>query len=255
MRFVLMVVLMISSFSSMALACDPNEDCSRKVGFIVVDDPVCQARKLLCRTQCSKINADADKYILQARTDMANSLKNIETTYYDLLDLRMAASDLMNINDDAYETGSGALEMRQKMEELLTNHTMIDTFITNTKQHDPLLLKSKEGVQKLIEQNENSAPEIVNFLTAYDMLMEQNTVLVTLILETNSKSSIIQMIDFLKKLVDKSDAIMATTSEGIEANWIKIEMKEQKLQEESQNVQNAKQKTQEQEARKCSPLI
>lgn len=167
MKLALFVLLMGCSGVSVALACDPNENCTRNLIIGTADDPICIARRAICRVAvCSDIKHDADKYILNAQTEIRNSsvrksqANRIYTEKY--TETKEHDEEISEIEIHEQMVRSSL----QTAEALISSQTAILEFVKLIKSEDAEVFQSNENVIRLIEDRDSKA-EGVEYLKMY----------------------------------------------------------------------------------------
>lgn len=260
-------VFTVTAISS-SYACNPNADCTRRVGSypcptwkqpgrtcpMYLNDPVCDAQKVACRVSCSNINEDANKYIFSSsnKVELLTKSINERNAKIDKLVKKIEMAE-QNINRER-ESLNVLESMTQQLKTLLNSQKEIDAYMLQIKLQDPNFLDNKQAIENLLLQDE--VPESIKlFLSSYLSLREQNSNLDDLVLQAQSSSAlnaVFSMIDKAKKSIQESNNnLLKTLSDDIlelstQSSDLKSELSD--LEVEQQNIKN-------QEARKCAPLI
>lgn len=254
MRSLLAIVLIVGSFSSLAWACDPNEDCTRSFLGKSFNDPICDARKLVCRTQCGDINADANKYILNAQTEIRRSEELIEVYRKDM-DLR---ADEMNREEAERDRLQGVQlnisTMLEQVDKMLESQATILEFIKLTKSDEAASMETVAGVNALIEKNSSNL-EVVEYLQMYLLVLEQQESFQSLFFDLDSTQPLV----YMKKTLNLMRTELAKSEALTEERWHTAGSARMSALKDSvaeiQKIDAQRAVIQQQEARKCSPIL
>lgn len=253
MKHFLILMMVVITQATQVWACDPNENCNRKVVGVTVSDPVCEARKLVCRTECGKINKDADMYILNSRTQIRLAYENFESIKRDIqtitAEIHEKVREIQKLTDLVFENKI----LQDAATTLMAQQSVVREFIQQTKLQDPTVFSSKEKIKKLIQDNSTNKP-VVEYLRMFNLLLDQNSALQVIAL-TDSAQPFFVMQQLLEKQYQELQALITNVSERIEVDQVQIENKIKDAQNEAAKIDAAHAEIQKQEARKCSPIL
>lgn len=269
MKTLLGVIFTSIITSSIAFACDPNVSCTRELGRypcptwkkpgrtcpIIGTDPVCEAEKTICRASCSNINNDANGYILTNQTMINKSIEAIKTHESEMtLMIAQLASKAADLQFYQQSTLSEVESYINDFSLLVKSHETIKAFIEQQKIQNEEFSLTEEKAKELAVQYKDQQ-EILRFLEIYTLSIKQDALLFTLVSKADTNTLFLLMEKSLLKVKETTLSTISMLETDIELLNSNIKNKENLIGQEKQNIEIYRRDIQNQEARKCAPLL